>query len=62
MPVLALAGENDGTYREAAARIASAVPRGSSGVIAGAGHAAHLEQPEAVRDAILSFVDGLSPQ
>jgi 2-succinyl-6-hydroxy-2,4-cyclohexadiene-1-carboxylate synthase len=62
MPVLALAGENDGTYREAAARIASAVPRGSSGVIEGAGHAAHLEQPEAVRDAILSFVDGLSAQ
>jgi 2-succinyl-6-hydroxy-2,4-cyclohexadiene-1-carboxylate synthase len=56
MPVLALAGENDITYRAASERIGSLVPRGSSGVIAGAGHAAHLEAPEAVRDAILAFV------
>lgn len=52
MPVLALAGENDGVYRAASERIASLVPRGSAGVIAGAGHAAHLEAPDAVRDAI----------
>jgi 2-succinyl-6-hydroxy-2,4-cyclohexadiene-1-carboxylate synthase len=55
-PVLALAGERDITYRAAAERLASVVPRGRSGVIAGAGHAAHLEQPDATRDAILSFV------
>jgi 2-succinyl-6-hydroxy-2,4-cyclohexadiene-1-carboxylate synthase len=60
MPVLALAGENDSTYRTASERIASLVPHGSSGVIAGAGHAAHLEQPDAVRAAVLSFADGLS--
>jgi 2-succinyl-6-hydroxy-2,4-cyclohexadiene-1-carboxylate synthase len=56
MPVLALAGENDMTYEVASRRIASLVPRGSSRVIAGAGHAAHLEAPDAVREAILSFV------
>jgi 2-succinyl-6-hydroxy-2,4-cyclohexadiene-1-carboxylate synthase len=56
MPVLALAGEDDITYRAAAERIASLVPRGSSGVIAGAGHAAHLEAPGAVADAILTFL------
>jgi 2-succinyl-6-hydroxy-2,4-cyclohexadiene-1-carboxylate synthase len=56
MPVLALAGENDSTYRAAAERIAELVPQGSSGVIAGAGHAAHLEAPDAVCDAILAFV------
>jgi pimeloyl-ACP methyl ester carboxylesterase len=56
MPVLALAGENDITYRAASERIASLVPRGSSGVIAGAGHAAHLEAPDAVADAILAFL------
>jgi 2-succinyl-6-hydroxy-2,4-cyclohexadiene-1-carboxylate synthase len=56
MPVLALAGEHDHTYREASERIASLVPRGRSGVIAGAGHAAHLEAPDAVCDAILSFL------
>jgi 2-succinyl-6-hydroxy-2,4-cyclohexadiene-1-carboxylate synthase len=57
MPVLALAGENDGTYRAAASRIASLAPRGAAGVIAGAGHAAHLERPDAVSEAILAFVD-----
>jgi 2-succinyl-6-hydroxy-2,4-cyclohexadiene-1-carboxylate synthase len=56
MPVLALAGENDGTYEAAARRIASLVPRGRCGVVAGAGHAAHLEAPDATRDAILAFV------
>jgi 2-succinyl-6-hydroxy-2,4-cyclohexadiene-1-carboxylate synthase len=59
VPLLALAGENDSTYTAAAERLASLVPRGRSGVIAGAGHAAHLEQPEAVRDAILEFVGEL---
>jgi 2-succinyl-6-hydroxy-2,4-cyclohexadiene-1-carboxylate synthase len=57
MPVLALAGENDVTYRAAAERIASLVPRGSWGVIPGAGHAAHLEAPGAVADAISGFID-----
>lgn len=56
MPVLALAGENDSTYEAASRRIASLVPRGRSGVIAGAGHAAHLDAPDAVSDAILDFV------
>jgi 2-succinyl-6-hydroxy-2,4-cyclohexadiene-1-carboxylate synthase len=59
MPVLALAGENDSTYRAAAERIASLVPRGASGVIPGAGHAAHLEAPNAVGDAILTFIGQL---
>jgi 2-succinyl-6-hydroxy-2,4-cyclohexadiene-1-carboxylate synthase len=59
MPVLALAGENDLAYREAAEGIASVVPRGRAEVIRGAGHAAHLEAPEAVRDAVLRFVGEL---
>jgi 2-succinyl-6-hydroxy-2,4-cyclohexadiene-1-carboxylate synthase len=59
MPVLALAGEHDGTYAAAAERIASLVPRGSFGVIGGAGHAAHLEAPGVVRDQILRFVDSI---
>jgi pimeloyl-ACP methyl ester carboxylesterase len=56
MPVLALAGENDSTYVAASRRVASLVPRGRSGAIAGAGHAAHLEAPDAVAAAILAFV------
>lgn len=59
IPVLALAGENDSTYRAAAERIASLVPGGSSSVIAGAGHAAHLEASDAVSDAILAFLTTL---
>ena len=59
MPVLALAGENDSTYEAAAERIASLVPHGSAGVIPRAGHAAHLEAPDAVCDAILGFVGDL---
>jgi 2-succinyl-6-hydroxy-2,4-cyclohexadiene-1-carboxylate synthase len=59
MPVLALAGEHDFTYRAASERIASLVPRGHSGVIPGAGHAAHLEAPGAVCDALLRFVGEL---
>ena len=57
IPLLALAGENDITYRAAAERIASLVPRGSSGVIRGAGHAMHLEAPGAAADAIVAFID-----
>jgi len=56
MPVLALAGENDSTYAAAAERIGSLVPRGGAAMVAGAGHAAHLERPEAVSDLILAFV------
>jgi 2-succinyl-6-hydroxy-2,4-cyclohexadiene-1-carboxylate synthase len=56
MPVLALTGENDSAYRAAAERIASLVPRGSARVIPGAGHAAHLEAPDAVSDAILDWL------
>jgi 2-succinyl-6-hydroxy-2,4-cyclohexadiene-1-carboxylate synthase len=59
MPVLALAGENDSAYRAAAERIASLAPRGRSGVIPGAGHAAHLEAPDAVCDAIFAWLTTL---
>jgi 2-succinyl-6-hydroxy-2,4-cyclohexadiene-1-carboxylate synthase len=55
-PVLALAGQDDLIYRAASERIASLVQRGSAGVIPGAGHAAHLEQPDAVAEAILAWL------
>jgi 2-succinyl-6-hydroxy-2,4-cyclohexadiene-1-carboxylate synthase len=56
IPVLALAGENDGTYWTAAQRIASLVPRGEAVAIPGAGHAAHLEAPDAVSAAVAAFI------
>jgi 2-succinyl-6-hydroxy-2,4-cyclohexadiene-1-carboxylate synthase len=58
-PVLALAGENDSTYRAAAERLASVVPRGQAEVVPAAGHAAHLEAPAAVSAAVLAFVGDL---
>jgi 2-succinyl-6-hydroxy-2,4-cyclohexadiene-1-carboxylate synthase len=58
-PLLALAGENDSTYRAAAERLAALVPAARAGVVPGAGHAAHLEVPNAVAAAILAFVGDL---
>jgi len=62
IPVLALAGENDGTYWTAAQRIASLVPRGRAAAIPGAGHAAHLEAPDLVAGVIAAFAgDSMTP-
>jgi 2-succinyl-6-hydroxy-2,4-cyclohexadiene-1-carboxylate synthase len=63
MPVLALAGANDNTYRVAAQRIASLAPRGQAVAIGGAGHAAHLEAPAAVAGVVAAFVrDVMTPE
>ena len=70
MPVLALAGSLDTTYVAAAERMASLLPNARAEQIAGAGHAAHLEDPRATAAAISTFLDealestseeGLSP-
>jgi 2-succinyl-6-hydroxy-2,4-cyclohexadiene-1-carboxylate synthase len=61
MPVLALAGENDSKYREAAQRMrASAEARIEARLIPGAGHAAHLEQPTVVAARLIDWLDGQS--
>ena len=57
VPVLALAGEHDERYLGAARRIALLAPRGDARPVAGAGHAAHLERPEAVAELLLEFLD-----
>ena len=57
LPVLAIAGERDAHYASAARRIADALPRGRAEVVPGAGHAAHLDQPEAVAAALGDFLD-----
>lgn len=48
MPVLLIVGEYDHKYREIAQRMVQALPDGRLEVIAGAGHAVHLERPAAV--------------
>lgn len=57
LPVLAVAGEHDRTYVEVAERMVDRLPNGRSAVVAGAGHAAHLEQPEAFGELLLAFLD-----
>ena len=48
MPVTLIAGERDAKYRELAERLAAALPDARVAVVADAGHAVHLEAPEAV--------------
>jgi 2-succinyl-6-hydroxy-2,4-cyclohexadiene-1-carboxylate synthase len=52
MPVTLVVGERDGKFRAIAERMARAIPDCRVEVIAGAGHAAQLERPEAVAAAI----------
>ncbi len=52
MPVALIAGERDAKFREIAERMAAALPDATLHVVAGAGHAVQLEQPEVVADGI----------
>lgn len=52
MPVLALAGEHDAKFAAIAEQIATAVPSGRWQLVPGAHHAAHLQNPAAVTEAI----------
>jgi 2-succinyl-6-hydroxy-2,4-cyclohexadiene-1-carboxylate synthase len=56
-PLLAVAGERDRPYVAAAERMAALAPRGRALVIPRAGHAAHLERPDAFAGALLEFLD-----
>jgi 2-succinyl-6-hydroxy-2,4-cyclohexadiene-1-carboxylate synthase len=56
IPVLLVAGELDSTYRRHAERMAAMIgPSAAVKLIAGAGHACHLERPEAFAQQVLSF-------
>ncbi len=54
-PTLVIAGELDPVYIEHAGRLVAAIPNASLEVIPGAGHAIHLEQPDAVISEITAF-------
>jgi 3-oxoadipate enol-lactonase len=57
VPALAAAGERDKRdFREGAEVLARTLPRGRHAVIAGAGHLAPLEAPEAFRELVLGFL------
>lgn len=63
MPVLCLAGEHDVRFAALAERMAGAIgDTAVSAVIPGAGHAAHLERPEAFVAAVRAWLRGTGLQ
>lgn len=56
MPVLLVAGALDAKYVAIAERMAALIPAGTLAVIEGAGHAAHLEQPDAFAGALEAWL------
>jgi 2-succinyl-6-hydroxy-2,4-cyclohexadiene-1-carboxylate synthase len=48
MPVTLVVGERDAKFRELAERMAARIPHARLEIVAGAGHAAHIERPDAV--------------
>ena len=56
MPVLLVAGELDAAYRQMASEMARRMPRARCHVVEGAGHAVHLEHPEAFVAAVTRFL------
>ncbi len=58
MPVLVVAGELDAAYLAHGRRLVAGIGANASlAVIAGAGHACHLERPGAFLDVVLPFLD-----
>ena len=57
IPVLAVAGDRDDKYAQIAERMAERLPAGRWALVPGAGHAAHLEDPDAFADLLLDFLD-----
>ncbi len=61
VPTLILVGANDGAFLAAADVMARKIPGAVKQVIPDAGHAANMDQPEIVNDAILTFLEKLDP-
>jgi len=60
MPVLCLAGERDPSFVAIAGRLAEEIGDNATvSVVADAGHALHLEQPERTAQIVLTFLDGV---
>ncbi len=56
-PVLLVAGEHDEKFRRLAVDMAEALPCARLEIVAGAGHAAHLERPRAFAATVRRFLD-----
>jgi pimeloyl-ACP methyl ester carboxylesterase len=62
MPVLVLAGATDPRYQMLGARMAESLPNGTFALIPGAGHAAHLEQPEVTASIVRAWLGSRSAE
>ena len=60
VPALVLVGADDTPFHAATDYMAGKIPRATKVVIAGAGHAANLDQPEAFNRAVIDYLDSLS--
>ena len=56
VPALVLAGQYDQKFRALGEQLAARLPRATYRVVPGAGHSAHLEQPEATVEDILAWL------
>ncbi len=54
MPTTLLAGERDTKFTALAYEMARCIPRATVTIVPGAGHAVHLERPDAVVEALLA--------
>jgi 2-succinyl-6-hydroxy-2,4-cyclohexadiene-1-carboxylate synthase len=61
MPVLVVAGQADQKFVALAERLAGAIPGADLAVIAGVGHTAHLEAPEAFLEVLVPWLDATAP-
>ena len=59
VPSLVVVGADDTPFLAASDYMAAKIPGAKKVVIAAAGHAANIDQPQAFNDAVLSFLDGL---
>ncbi len=58
-PVLLVVGGEDAKFRAIAAALSAAIRDARTTIIEGAGHAAHLEDPEAFAEALRGFLAGI---
>jgi pimeloyl-ACP methyl ester carboxylesterase len=59
VPTLVLVGADDTPFHAATDYMAAKIPRSTKIVIAGAGHAANIDQPEAFNRAVIDYLDSL---
>jgi pimeloyl-ACP methyl ester carboxylesterase len=57
VPVLVIVGENDQPYLAGSDYMASRIPNARKVVIAGAGHASNIDQPQVFNEAVMRFLD-----